>query len=250
MQAVHRLITALQMRAQGSGRQAILFGAVMVLGIFARTWDYRRLPPGLNADEASIGVEAYNLAHFGVDRNGVSYPVHFIAWGSGQNALYGYVLVPFVAALGLSPLAVRLPMLLTGIASLPIMYFVATRTFKRGIGLLAMLFLAISPWHILLSRWALESNLLPFVFLSAYGCLLLGVTRRLWFLAACILFGLALYAYGTAYAIVPIFMVCVVVIMARRGRAHWALRDCEQPRTFADRARSRHDTAPAGAGSL
>ncbi len=189
----------------------------MVLGVFARTWEYGHLPPELNADEASIGVEAYNLAHFGVDRNGISYPVHFIAWGSGQNALYGYVLIPFVAVLGLSPLVVRLPMLLAGITSLPVMYFVATRTFNRRIGLLATFFLAISPWHILLSRWALESNLLPFVFLSAYACLLLGATRKLWFLAACILLGLGLYAYGTAYAVVPVFMVCVVLIMARRS---------------------------------
>jgi hypothetical protein len=45
--------------------------------------------------------------------------------------------------------------------------------------------------------------------------LLIGVTRRLWFFAACLLLGLALYAYGTAYAIVPVFMIGLIVIMAR-----------------------------------
>ena len=102
MQAARRFSATLQPWFRKSGRQAILIGVVLVLGVFARTWEYGHLPPGLNADEASIGVEAYDLAHFGVDRNGVSYPVHFIAWGSGQNALYGYILIPFVAALGLS----------------------------------------------------------------------------------------------------------------------------------------------------
>jgi len=215
MQATERFLATLHPRTRESQRQAVLFVLIMSLGLFARVFEWGRLPPGLNADEASIGVEAYNLAHFGVDRNGISYPVHFIAWGSGQNALYGYVLIPFVATLGLSPLVVRLPMLLAGIASLPIFYFVARRTFNGSVGLLAMLLIAISPWHILLSRWALESNLLPFVFLAAYACLLIGVTRRLWFFASCLLCGLAMYAYGTAYAIVPVFMIGVIVIMAR-----------------------------------
>jgi 4-amino-4-deoxy-L-arabinose transferase-like glycosyltransferase len=226
VQAARRFSATFQPWFRKSGREAILIGLVLILGVFARTWEYGRLPPGLNADEASIGVEAYDLAHFGVDRNGVTYPVHFIAWGSGQNALYGYILIPFIAALGLTPLAVRLPMLLTGIASLPIMYLVGARTFGHRVGLLAMLFLAVSPWHILLSRWALESNLLPFVFLTAYASLLLGLMRRPWFFVSCLLFGLSLYAYGTAYAIVPIFVICALGIMVRqrslpRGHLAW-----------------------------
>ncbi len=210
------VILGLQRRGRQIGSHALLLGLVIAVGIFARTWEFRRLPPGLNADEASIGVEAYDLAHFGVDRNGVSYPVQFIAWGSGQNALYGYVLVPFVAILGLSPIVVRLPMLLAGIASLPLIYLVGTMTFNRQVGLLGAFLLAISPWHILLSRWGLESNFLPFVFLLAYACLLLGLKRRAWLFAACLLFGISLYAYGTAYAVVPVFIICAFVIMTRR----------------------------------
>ena len=66
---------------------AILFTLIFVVGIFARTWEYAALPPGLNPDEASIGVEAYYLYKFGMDRYGMTYPVHLISWGSGQNAL-------------------------------------------------------------------------------------------------------------------------------------------------------------------
>jgi hypothetical protein len=191
-----------------------LFVLILALGVFDRVWEYRRLPPGLNADEASIGVEAYDLLHWGLDRNGVQYPVHFISWGSGQNALYGYVLLPFVAGLGLSPGVVRLPMLAAGILSLPLMYLVGTDTFDRRLGLLSMFFLAISPWHILLSRWGLESNFLPFVFLAGYVCLL--GTRKLsaWLIPACILFGLCLYAYGTSYAVVPVFLLFALGTLA------------------------------------
>ncbi|MFN2118768.1 MAG: ArnT family glycosyltransferase, partial [Anaerolineales bacterium] len=202
------------------GRHALVFAGILVIGIFARGWEMRRLPPGLNADEASIGVEAYDLAHFGVDRNGVSFPIHFISWGSGQNALYGYLLIPFVASLGLSPLVVRLPMILAGIASLPLMYLAGRETFGARVGLLAMFCLAISPWHILLSRWGLESNVLPFIFLAAFVCLLLALQTSIWFIPASILFGLSLYAYGTAYAVVPVFMLLCLLILGRRQAVH------------------------------
>ena len=76
--------------------------------------------------------------------------------------------------------------------------------------------LAICPWHILLSRWALDSNLLPFVFLAAFVCLL-GVRRNgWWFVPACLLLGLCLYAYGTAYLVIPVFMVGAIVLVARQ----------------------------------
>jgi hypothetical protein len=65
----------------------ILFIFILALGIFARVWGFGRLPPGLNADEASIGIDAFNLLHYGIDRNGISFPVQFISWESGQNAL-------------------------------------------------------------------------------------------------------------------------------------------------------------------
>lgn len=192
----------------------VLFLVVLSLGIFARVWEFDKLPPGLNPDEASIGYEAFSLLHFGVDRNGVTWPVHLISWGSGQNVLYAYVLMPFIA-FGLNTLTVRLPMLLTGILALPIFFYVARRLFGKKYGLVALFLLAISPWHILLSRWALESNLLPFVFLSGFACLLRTQANNKWFIFACLALALCLYAYGTAYAAVPLFLAGAIVIAIR-----------------------------------
>lgn len=194
-------------------RHWLLFLAILGLGIFARTWQFGSLPPALNQDEASNGVDAYYLLHFGVDRNGVSYPVQFISWGSGQSALYGYMLIPFIAILGLRPTVVRLPMLLSGLLSIPLIYYVARKTLDRQFAYLAMFFLAISPWHILLSRWGLEANLFPLLFLAGYACLLTVNQNGKWFILASILFALCLYAYGTAYAMVPIFMICASIIL-------------------------------------
>ena len=143
----------------------------------------------------------------------MSYPVKFISWGGGQDALYGYILIPFITVMGLTPFSVRLPMLLSGIATLPLLYYVAKKTLNKEFGLLSMFFLAISPWHIFLSRWGLEANLFPFVFLTGYACLINVKKNDKWFIPACILLGLCFYAYGPAYAMIPIFMICTMTVL-------------------------------------
>lgn len=71
----------------GRRNHVLLFLGILALGIFARTWEFRALPPGLNADEASIRVQADDSYRFGMDRSGNACPVQFFSWGSGQNAL-------------------------------------------------------------------------------------------------------------------------------------------------------------------
>jgi hypothetical protein len=210
------LVSRIKASLAGNQKHWLLFAAIMALGVSARMWEFRSLPPGMVADEASIGVDAYDLYHYGIDRNGVSWPVHFVSFGSGQNALYGYVLIPFVALLGLSPGVVRLPMLVSGVLSLPLVYFIARKTFSKELGLLSMFFVAISPWHIMLSRFGLESNFFPFLFLLAYACLLLTFADNRWFIAACLLFALCFFNYGPSYIIVPLFLANAIWILRRQ----------------------------------
>jgi hypothetical protein len=196
----------------------VLFVLILLLGIFARTWGFVTLPSGLNQDEAASGVDAYDLYHFGTDRNGVSFPVHLNSWGSGQNALYAYLLIPFIALWGLSSFTIRLPMLLTGILSLPLVYFIAKRTINKEFALVSMFFITISPWHIILSRWGLPENILPFVFLLGYACLLKSEINNYWFIPASLFFALSLYAYGTAYVVLPIFLAVALPVLLRSKR--------------------------------
>jgi hypothetical protein len=183
-----------------------IFLIVLAVGIFARTWNFSKTPPGLNPDEASIGVEAYYLYKFGMDRNGVSYPIHLISWGSGQNVLYAYMIIPFIAAKGLNAGSIRFPMVVSGILSLPLMYYVGKRLFGEKYGLVSMFFLAISPWNIVNTRWAVESNILPFMFLAGFAFFLAAEKKGVWFIPASIFFALCLYAYGTTYVAIPAFL--------------------------------------------
>jgi hypothetical protein len=109
-------------------------------------------------------------------------------------------------------------MLLSGILTLVLVYWVGKRSFNPGYGLLAMFLLAISPWHIVLSRWGLESNILPTTFLLGYAALLGSRSTNRWFIVSCLFFALSLYAYGTAYAAVPAFLVVMIPALLSFGR--------------------------------
>jgi hypothetical protein len=193
-----------------SWRHFVLFAAIIALGLFARVWEYRSLPPGLNQDDASNGVDAMSLYRYGTDRTGVPFPIRFVSWGSGQDALYGYMLVPLIAVAGLSPTVVRLPMLFVSILSLPLVYFIGRKLRGPDFGILAMFLLAISPWHIILSRRALEANLLPFLFMLGFACLLMVDVNNHWFVAACLILGIALYSYITSYLLIPFFLLLAI----------------------------------------
>lgn len=53
--------------------------ALFILGAILRLLWLGDIPGGLNQDEASIGYDAWALLHSGVDRNGMAWPVNFIA---------------------------------------------------------------------------------------------------------------------------------------------------------------------------
>ncbi len=205
-------------------REAILTAALLLAGALARFLYLGSFPPGLNQDEASIGFDAWSLLRWGVDRCGDSWPVLFVSWGSGQNVLYAYFSLPFLALFGLNTASLRLCAAFWGSVSLLVFHRLARRTLGRGFGLLALAALALNPWHLLLSRWALESNLLP-AFLLLGVWVLSYVNQKPWMLCpAAALFALGLYAYGTAFLFLPLFLLGASVHVLRRRYVklrHW-----------------------------
>ena len=200
-------------------REIALAAAILAAGFALRLIGLAALPAGLNQDEASALYDAWAILNYGVDRNMNRLPVLLVSWGSGQNALLSYLALPFIALLGPDVWALRLPMALSGCASLYIMWRLAGRARGARFGLWALLFLALCPWHVMASRWGLESNLLP-------ACLLAGAyfaarsEQRPWaLLGAGVSFGLSLYAYGTAFFILPPLLLFCLWRLRRTLRA-------------------------------
>lgn len=188
---------------------------LLILGALLRILLLRALPYGLNQDEASAGYDAWAILRYGMDRNANRLPLLLEAWGSGQNALYSYLAMPFIALFGLNVAALRLPMALSGCLTLLVMWRLARRVRGRGFGLAALFFLALCPWHIMISRWALESNLLPSLLLAGIFFTLKASERDYYLIPAALCYGLSLYAYGTAFFFLPLFLIFALVWLRR-----------------------------------
>lgn len=196
-----------------------LFILILSVGVSVRLAQFGSIPPGLNQDEAALGYDSFSVLHYGIDRNGFHNPVVFVSWGSGMNALPGYLAMPFYLLFGLSTPSLRAVNLIAGILSLIAFYGLIRRTGDEALALIAMFFLAISPWHIMISRWGLESNLLPTLFLLGVLFLCRGWNGGWSLLLAGLFFGLTLWAYGPAYVATPLFLALVAAgFLSQRWR--------------------------------
>jgi 4-amino-4-deoxy-L-arabinose transferase-like glycosyltransferase len=189
-------------------KDKFVLAGILLLGFFLRVFQFPDNPPGVFFDEAAAAYDAFSIIRTGADRWGISFPVYLINWGTGQSVLYSYLSLPSILVFGLSRFSIRLVSLFFGILGLPLIYVTIKRRFGVGPALVSMLLLAVLPWHVMLSRWALDANLLPFfLMLGVYTTTrALNDQSRLWILAAAFTWGLSYYAYAMAYIVVPIML--------------------------------------------
>lgn len=224
----------------------VCFFLVFALGCFLRFYHLTTLPDGLNQDEASIGYEAFSLAFYGVDRYGNPFPVYPITWGSGGGSpLLIYLTALSFKLFGVSVFVLRGTVAFFGCLTLPLFYLLVkeAKSSLAGLqsspvgfpssptglqssptglqssptGLLGMLFLAIAPWHILLTRWTLDYGLIPFTFGLAILVLMKAARKKstgLYVLASA-LAALNMYSYGSANIVIPAFLLLSVFFLMR-----------------------------------
>ena len=196
--------------------------ALILIGVLVRGWALGAVPGGLNQDEAFAGYEAWSLLTSGVDSWGYPYPCYLVAWGSGMNALESYLAMPFLALLGCTATALRMPQFLCACLSLPVCYDLLRRMASRRLALVGLGLLAISPWHIMLSRWGLESNLAPAFLLFGFYFLVRGLENQRFLLLSAAAYGISLYAYAINWVVVPLTLcVCGAYLLLSGRRFSW-----------------------------
>lgn len=187
--------------------QRLLFWSILIFALIIRIIGLGNIPAGVNQDEAMAAVDAWALSQYGTDRFGMQLPVHFTAWEYGQmSVLLSYCMVPFIKLFGFTTFAVRLPMVLVSVMGVALMYLVSRKFFSVNLSLAVMAFTAINPWQFMQSRWSLDCNLFPHVFLLAFYLLLRGFEKRRWLYLSMVFFGLTFYCYGIAVYTVPVFL--------------------------------------------
>ncbi len=191
-----------------------VFWVVIAASLLVRTWQFSETPGGLNQDEVSAAYEAWSLLETGKDRWGNSYPVYFPSWGSGQNVLYSYLTVPFFFVFGANDFSFRLPNLLLSLLSLLLIYHIF-KLFNQRQALVAICVLGFSPWHIVLSRWALEVNSFPFwIFLHFFLLFWLMKHRNQFIWLSFIPLVFASYTYAIALFSFPLYFL-LLIFMAK-----------------------------------
>ncbi len=144
---------------------------ILLLAAILRFYQLGINPPALYWDEASLGYNAFSILKFGIDEHGKSYPTtNFAAFGDYKPPLYIYLSTIPIAIFGLNEFSIRFASALFGSITVFIAYCLAKKLFENDkTSLLTALLLAISPWHVQLSRGAFEGNV--GLFFSSLGIL-------------------------------------------------------------------------------
>lgn len=199
----------------------ILLLCIVALSAVCRLYKIQVNPPSLSWDEVSIGYNAYSILKTGRDEHGKFLPVDtFVAYGDYKPPLAIYATVPFVAVFGLNELAVRLPSAIFGILTVLLTYFLVKELFRRSkdnerqtewLALLSTALLAISPWHINLSRAGFEANIALFLIVLGTWLILRSREHGKGWITAWIPFALAIYTFNSSRYFVVFFSVALVI---------------------------------------
>src|SRR3989344_1522856 len=169
---------------------------IFFLGFVLRFWNLGNIPSGFDADEAAFGYNSYSILKTGADEYGKILPLTLKSFGEYKPALYSYLAIPFVYFFGLTPFAVRLPSAIFGSLTVVLFYFFISNLFKdKKLAFFASFILAISPWHINLSRTVSEVVVsIFFVLLMLYSLNVFSKIKKKYFVFfAVIIFFVAAY---------------------------------------------------------
>src|SRR3989344_1824981 len=202
--------------------------AVLTLAFILRFYHLGQNPPSLNWDEVSNAYNAYSILKTSRDEYGNFLPLTNRSFDDYKPLLYMYLNVPSVAVFDLTPFAVRFPSALFGTLTVLLVYFLTKKLFEKSVlpftinkspftvTHLAALLLAVSPWHLQVSRAGFEANVGLFFAVAAftsfiYAILLSNKNTSLLILSA-ILFGSSAYTYHSQRIFIPLMFLATILI--------------------------------------
>lgn len=195
----------------------ILLTLIILLAFLLRFYQLGKNPPSLTWDEVAWGYNAYALGTDGKDEFGRFLPIdYFESFGDFKPPLYAYLDILPIKIFGLNEFAVRFPSAFFGVLTVLVTYYLAKRIFanselKLEISLVAAAILAISPWHIMLSRAAFEANVATFLLVTGVWLFLGGVYEKRWCLPLSAIFlALSFYTFNTTRIVTPILLLTLI----------------------------------------
>lgn len=199
---------------------------VLLLAAFLRLYDLDSLPISLFGDEIDVGYHAWALISTGKDYLGNVFPTYIQSLAEWRTPLLSYFIAPFIGLLGPNPFALRLPVALLGVLNVYLIYLLTNRLFnnktlpvfgsKIKLATISALILAITPWHLHLSRIAIDSTLLLSLLLSGTYFFLRALNSEKFYILSAICFSLTFYTYATANIFTPLLLLSLLVIYKKK----------------------------------
>lgn len=205
----------------------ILLICIIIIAAFFRFYQLGINPSSLSWDEVAFGYNAYTIGIDGKDEFGRFLPLNYLeSFGDFKPPMYAYLDVIPVKLFGLTDMAVRIPSAFFGVLTVFITYFLIKRIFKKTkedenssktIALLGSFCLAISPWHIMLSRAAFEANVATFFLVTGVWLFLGSVQDKKWYLPfAAGSFVAGIYTFNTARVVGPLLVLVLSALFIKK----------------------------------
>ena len=195
----------------------LLLGFIILFAGFLRFYNIAGNPPSLTWDEAAWGYNAYSIGIDGRDEFGRFLPLTYLeSFGDFKPPVYAHLSVIPVKLFGLNEFSTRFASALFGVLTVLVTYYLVRELFPNNksptLGLISAGVLAISPWHILLSRAAFEANVATFfIVLGVY--LFFSSLRKRWFLILSVFsFVISMYTFNTARIVSPLLLLGLIFV--------------------------------------
>lgn len=190
-------------------KKIYLLIGIVVVAFIIRFIFLGSIAPSLTWDEASWGYNAYSIGLDGRDEFGKFLPLTYLeSFGDFKPPMYAYLDVLPVKLFGLTEFATRFPSAFFGVLTVLLTYFLVKEVFgkeKEDLALISAGVMAISPWHIMLSRAAFEANVATFFILLGVFLFLYALRKKIIYLPLSVVsFVLAMYTFNSARIVVPI----------------------------------------------
>ena len=127
--------------------------AALLVATALRLCAFGQVPPGLYHDEAYHGLDVVDVLQ---GRLSFYFPAN-----NGREPLFIYIIALAVGLLGRSPFALRMAAFFAGLLTVAATAAMGRVLFSRRVGLLAAAVLAVTLWHVHLSRVGFRAVLLP-----------------------------------------------------------------------------------------
>lgn len=194
---------------------------IFLLGLLLRTFGLSDYPQGFHVDEAKAGWNAVSLMTTGKDDWGNPFPLHYNSFGDFRPTGYFYSIVPFLLVFGQNEFAVRFPAAIFGAFTIIILFYLclAISRNNKKTAYFSSLILAVSPWHISLSRASSEGIVSLFFTLGGLLFLILAIKetkpQKLTLMISFLFFLISCFFYHIPRLLNPVLGVAVIFFFYR-----------------------------------